>query len=346
MVVYHVDDNQFRKLIFTKIGENFMAKLDYEKLKERRVEMDITQKELSEKSGVNLNIIKSVETGRTKTDKENLKRISSVLSINIDDIYIDDFKETKVISILNNKGGSGKTSVCGSLAYALCEQNYKILLIDADMQQNLTHSYNLDDNEKNLANAIVEEKSLEDYIVQTNYKNIDFIVADLRLSTIDMVLFTKIQRENIIRQILKPVVEKGIYDYILIDTNPTLAILNFNVVNASNYVLVPVELSSFGLEGLDVLINFIKGVQKINDTVELAGIVVNRYDVRKKNIISKSEEILNKAYGELVLKTIIRVDTNIENAQMSNVPVLTFNTNSRISKEFRELAKEVIKIVK
>jgi chromosome partitioning protein len=323
-----------------------VAKLDYEKLREKRVEIDITQKELARRSGVNVNIIKSVETGRTKTDKENLKKLANALEIEIESFYIDNFKETNVISILNNKGGSGKTSVCGSLAYALSEQNYKILLIDADMQQNLTHSYNLEDNEKNLADAIIKEESLLNYILKSKYDNIDFVIADLKLSTIDMVLFTKIQRENIIKQILKPVVEKGIYDYILIDTNPTLAILNFNVVNASDYVLIPVELSSFGLEGLDVLINFIKGVQKINENVELAGIVVNKYDMRKKNIVSKSEEILKEAYGNIVLKTIIRVDTNIENAQMNNVPVLTFNTNSRIAKEFRDLAKEVIKIAK
>jgi chromosome partitioning protein len=323
-----------------------VAKLDYEKLREKRVEIDITQKELARRSGVNVNIIKSVETGRTKTDKENLKKLANALEIEIESFYIDNFKETNVISILNNKGGSGKTSVCGSLAYALSEQSYKILLIDADMQQNLTHSYNLEDNEKNLADAIIKEESLLNYILKSKYDNIDFVIADLKLSTIDMVLFTKIQRENIIKQILKPVVEKGIYDYILIDTNPTLAILNFNVVNASDYVLIPVELSSFGLEGLDVLINFIKGVQKINENVELAGIVVNKYDMRKKNIVSKSEEILKEAYGNIVLKTIIRVDTNIENAQMNNVPVLTFNTNSRIAKEFRDLAKEVIKIAK
>jgi chromosome partitioning protein len=323
-----------------------MAKLDYEKLRDKRIEIDITQKELAEKSGVNINIIKSIETGRTKTDKENLKKLANVLGLEVQDFYIDDFKETKVISILNNKGGSGKTSVCGSLSYALSEQGHRILLIDADMQQNLTHSYNLEDNEKNLADAVIKEDNLENYIIKSKYDNIDFVISDLKLSTIDMVLFTKIQRENIIKQILKPVVDRGIYDYILIDTNPTLAILNFNVVNASDYVLIPVELSSFGLEGLDVLINFIKGVQKINEKIQLAGIVVNKYDIRKKNIVYKSEEILKEAYGDLVLKTIIRIDTNIENAQMNNVPVLTFNTNSRIAKEFRDLAKEVIKIVR
>lgn len=321
-------------------------KIDFEALRERRIDMDITQKYLSEQSGVNINVIKSLETGRSFTDKENIKKIIDVLGFELDEVYFENFKDTKVISIINNKGGSGKTSVTGSLGYALSEIGNKILFIDTDMQQNLTHSYNLDDNEKNIAKAISNEDNLESYILKTEFENIDFIVADLSLSTIDMVLFTKIQRENIFKHMLKPVIEKGIYDYILIDTNPTLAILNFNVVNASDYVLIPVELSSFGLEGLDVLLNFIKGVQKINEKVKIGGIIINKYDLRKKKIVEQSHSILKKAYGDQLLKTILRVDTSIENAQMNNSPVLVSHPESRIAKEYRDLSKEVMKLAR
>lgn len=322
------------------------AKVDYIKLKERRIELDINQKDLSTQSGVDINIIKSIESGKSVTDKKDIENIIKVLGLQLSEVYFEDFKDTKVIGVVNNKGGSGKTSVCGNLAFALSELGNKILLIDSDMQQNLTHSYNLSDNPKNLAVAVLAEDSLENYILKTEYENIDFIVADLKLSTIDMVLFTKIQRENILKRLLKPVIDSGIYDYILIDTNPTLAILNFNVINASNYVIIPVELSSFGLEGLDVLIDFIKGVQKMNDTLKIAGIVINKYDVRKKSITTQSEEILREAYNDLVFESIIRVDTSIENAQMMNIPVLRSHTNSRIAKEYRDLAKEVNNIVK
>jgi chromosome partitioning protein len=327
-------------------GRKMSAKIEFNKLKERRIEMDITQKDLSIQSGVALNIVKLIETGKTSADKGTIEKVAKVLGYDLHEVYFEDYKDTKVIGIINNKGGSGKTSVCGNLAYALSELGNKILLIDSDMQQNLTHSYNLGDNIKNLAAAIHKEETLQNYIIKSEYENIDFIVADLKLSTIDMILFTKMQRENILKNLLKPVIESGVYDYILIDTNPTLAILNFNVINSSHFIVIPVELSSFGLEGLDVLIDFIKGVQKLNETVKIAGIVINKYDIRKKSITNQSEELLRDAYKSLIFETILRVDTSIENAQMLNVPVLCSHSNSRISNEYRDLAKEVIKIVK
>lgn len=321
------------------------AKIDYIKLKERRIEMDITQKDLALQSNVALSDIKLIEAGKTATAKENVEKIVKILGLQLNEVYLADFKDTKVIGVINNKGGSGKTSVCGNLGFALAELGNKILLIDSDMQQNLTHSYNLGDNQKNLAVAIHKEETLETYITKSEYENIDFIVADLKLSTIDMILFTKMQRENILKNLLKPILESGVYDYILIDTNPTLAILNFNVINTSDYVIIPIELSSFGLEGLDVLIDFIKGVQKLNDSLKIAGIVINKYDVRKKSITTQSEELLREAYKSLILETILRVDTSIENAQMMNMPVLRSHSNSRIANEYRDLAKEVTQIV-
>ena len=89
--------------------------------------------------------------------------------------------------------------------------------------------------------AVLAEQDLNGYIQPTKFENIDIIVADVSMGTLDMALFTKISRENIVRSILRPVVERGYYDYILIDTNPNLSLLNFNIVNASNYVLIPAQ---------------------------------------------------------------------------------------------------------
>ena len=99
---------------------------------------------------------------------------------------------------------------------------------------------------QNFGAAVLAEQDLNGYIQPTPYENIDIIVADVSMGTLDMALFTKkISRENIVRSILRPVIERGYYDYILIDTNPNLSLLNFNIVNASNFVLIPAQPASF-----------------------------------------------------------------------------------------------------
>ena len=112
------------------------GKIYFDKIIKRRIEMDITQKEISEKIGVTLSVIKALETGRSNSSVTTLEKLADLLGLNIDEIYSPEYRETKVISIINNKGGVGKTSVCNSLSYALSEMNYKVLCIDADMQMN------------------------------------------------------------------------------------------------------------------------------------------------------------------------------------------------------------------
>lgn len=324
------------------------VRLFWQKVKNRRIDMDITQKFLSEKFDINLNTIKGWETGRTGIDSSNtelltkFKNMVEYLGFSLEEVYQKEFKQTKVLAIVNNKGGCGKTSITGNLGFALSELNNRILFIDADMQSNLTQSFNLDsDDELNLGNALKYEKDLTDYIVHTNYENLDFIKASLTMSKLEMDLFPKARRETIFQRCLNPIIEKGIYDYVLIDTNPTLANLNLNILNASDFVIIPVQMNSFGLTGLKTVFEFIQGAKEMNEKLTLMGIVINNYDVRK-SVTTDSEKFLRQAYPNYIMKTIIKVDTTIENAQYQREPVITFNRNSRIAKEFKELAKEVI----
>ncbi|WP_291637743.1 AAA family ATPase [Clostridium sp.] len=322
------------------------AKLDYKKLKNARVEKDITQKILSEKLHINLNTLKSIETGRTKCNKETLKKLTDELEINIDELYIEDFHLTNVISIVNSKGGSGKTSVAGSLAYALSEQNNLILLIDSDMQMNLTHSFGLDKNKKNLGNALLNEESLETYIIKTKYDQIDMVVSDLTMCSVELELLGKMQRENILKYILEPIIKKGKYDFIIIDTSPTLGILNLNVLNASNFCIIPVTTDKFGLENINTVLNFITNVQEYNKNLKNVKILLNKFDTRKNEITLKCKAYLQENFGAILLSTIISIDRSMQNAQYNNVPVLDFKTNSRVAKEYRRLCKEIIKLKK
>ncbi len=318
-----------------------------EVIKKRRTDLGFTQQELSEKTGINLSVIKSLETGRSDTTFDNINKISEALNIPLDDIYIEDFRDTKVITVANNKGGSGKTSVVASLGYCLSEMNnHRILLIDGDMQMNLSYSYDLERHEKlNLHEAIVKEEPLTNYILPTKFQHIDMIISDFNMATIEMTLFTKTLRETIFKRILQPIIDKGTYDYILIDTNPTLGILNFNILNASDYVIVPVEMSAFGILGLEILTKFIRQAQNINKNLSLAGVLRTKVDKREL-ITAEAESVLSEVFEEKIFDTYISIDANVKKSQWEQTPLNVFNETSRANKQYQSLAKEVFRVVK
>lgn len=318
-------------------------RIDATQIKARRLELDWTQKELAEAASVHLSIIKAVETGRS-TDKSNLLRIAEALELSPEAVFNENYRATRVLSVINNKGGSGKTSLAGSLGFALAEMGHRVLLIDADAQRNLTSSFGQSKRDKHFGHAVTQEADLmeEGYIQPSGYENIDFVVADASMGTLDMVLFTKMHRENVVKQVLTPLIQNGIYDFVIIDTNPNLSLLNFNIVNASNYALIPVQMASFDVEGIGTVVAFIEGIQRFNSGLSILGIVINRYDKRTKIITAAAEEELRRTYGSLIFETTIRIDTKIQNAQWENKPVFLLGS-SRIASEYRELAKEVLR---
>ena len=319
-----------------------MTRLDYEAIRAKRIELDITQRDLAERSGVNVNIIKQVETGRSNTDEENLRAICAVLELPLEEVYHSDFHETRVISVVNNKGGCGKTSLCCGVGGALAELGYRVLLIDSDAQRNLSASFDMPRTEMHFGRAVLQEESLLDYIQPTRYAGIDMVVADVSMGMLDMNIFTKVHRENIVRSILQPVVDKGWYDYILIDPNPNLSLLNFNVVNASHYCLIPVQPAGFDVDGLGTVVEFIQGVARYNPGLKIGGIVINRYDARNRIISETAAAQLRESYGDLLFDTKIQVDAKLQASQWENVPILAY-TNSRITKEYRALSREIVK---
>lgn len=320
-------------------------KVEFEKIKRIRLERGMTQLELSEATGVNLSVIKSQETGRSDMNHEYLQKIADGLGVDIGEIYIEDYRDTKVITVANNKGGSGKTSVVASLGHTLSEMGKKVLLIDSDMQMNLSYSYGFERDRMNLNEAIVKEEDLSGYIKRTEFENLDMIISDFEMATIEMHLFTKTLRETVFKRLLKKTVESGAYDFIIIDTNPTLGMLNLNILNATDYVIVPVEMSAFGILGLEVLIKFINQAQEINEKLELAGVLRTKVD-KRESITSEADEVLMDVFGDKIFDAYIPIDTNVKKAQWERLPLNVFNKSSRANKQYMKFAKELMAIVK
>lgn len=316
----------------------------------KRMELDLSQKVLSEMTGVTINVIKSIETGRAIGNITNLKKLCEALDLEVEKIYFPDFRNTKVISFVQNKGGDGKTSICGSLAYALTDfgnKDIRVLLIDSNSQINLTRSYGMNEHPKlNLGIAIENDDDLINYIQPTPYKNIDMVVAHPSMASLEMTLLTKIQKENSFKNALRNTIESGIYDYVLIDTDNSLGMLNYSVLNASDYVIIPVCLVAFSLDGLKALLKHIDLVKKTNAELDIAGIVINKFDLRKKQTNMECEQLIREIFKDVnVFDTKIGLDSTIEKAQFNSTPVMIQDKNSRIAKQFKELAKEVSKVV-
>ena len=157
---------------------------------------------------------------------------------------------TKVIAFANNKGGSGKSTTCANVGYAMAMDGKNVLMVDGDMQLNLSLSYFDEDKvlefakgEKNLYQAVRTQDKLDDYIIHTEYEHLDLIPSSTLMSSIEYELFTKWQREFILKKCLSNIKESGKYDYILIDSPPTLGGWVMNILCAADYLIVPVEAS-------------------------------------------------------------------------------------------------------
>ncbi len=256
-------------------------------------------------------------------------------------------KKLKTIAFANNKGGSGKTTTCANIGYSLTARGKKVLLIDGDMQLNLSLSFFAEDEvlsfaagEKNLYYAVKNQKDLSDYILHTAYPNLDLVPSSTLMSGIEYELFTKWQREFILKNILKPVKESGNYDYILIDAPPTLGGWVMNILCASDFVVMPVEASPWGLFGVANMFEFLEDVKKINESLQLLGIAVTKVDVRK-NYYKQTLEILKQEENVHVFEHIIRVDSEVEWAQDSSKPIMAHKKSARSAGEYMELAKEM-----
>ena len=256
--------------------------------------------------------------------------------------------KTMTICFNNNKGGSGKSTTCSNVGAAMAMAGKKVLLVDGDMQLNLSLSFFSEDEvlkmaagEKNLYYAIGKQQDLTDFIVPTAYPNLDLIPSSTLMSSIEYELFTKWQREFILRKCLQKIKDSGVYDYILIDAPPTLGGWVMNILCASDRVIIPVEASPWGMFGLANMFDFLNDVKQITPELSVMGVVLTKVDTRK-NYFKQTMETFKEMPDIHLFDTFIRVDSSIEWSQDSSAPVVEFKKSSRSAGEYMELAREVM----
>ena len=254
---------------------------------------------------------------------------------------------TKTICFANNKGGSGKSTTCANIGYSLSTLGKRVLLIDADMQMNLTLQFFDDEvslemakSQKNIYFGVTDQKDLTDFVVQTEYEGLDIIPSSTLMSSIEFQLFTKWQREFILSQGFKRIKESGKYDYILIDAPPTLGCWVMNIMCASDHLIIPVEASPWGLFGLANMFEFYEQVKLISPSLNLMGIAITKASERK-NYFKQTLETLSSLDNVRLFETIIRIDANVEWSQDNSKPVMVYKKSSRAAVEYMEMAKEI-----
>lgn len=260
-------------------------------------------------------------------------------------------RQTTVICFANNKGGSGKSTTCCNIGYSMATEGKKVLLIDGDMQMNLTLSFFDDETAlqfardgHNLYTAVKEQKELTPYIQPTGYEGLDLIPSSSLMSGIEFDLFTKWQREFILKQGLSAIRQRGTYDYILIDAPPTLGCWVANILCASDYLIIPVEASPWGLFGLANMFEFTEKIRQMAPELHIMGTAVTKVNERKSYFKQTMAELgsMNQDGKVPLFKTYIRIDSTIEHSQDESKPVMAYKKTSRAAAEYLALAKEVM----
>jgi chromosome partitioning protein len=245
----------------------------------------------------------------------------------------------RVISFANQKGGVAKTTTTLNLGVALAEQDLRILLVDLDPQGNLTMSQgmNPDTIERSMFDVLVHRLPIQEVIQHTE---VDLAVSSIDLAGAELALSSMIGRERALEKAVALV--KDGYDYVLVDTPPSLGLLTINALVASDGVIVPVQCEYLSLRGLVQLENTLSMIREnINPDVAIEGILPTMYDSRTLHS-REAVEILQENFGDLVFETKIRKTVRYAEAPVKGSSVLKYDPSGSAAQAYRELAKEVL----
>lgn len=254
----------------------------------------------------------------------------------------------KVISLVNQKGGVGKTTTSINLAAALGKEGKKTLLIDLDSQGNASTGlgYNNGDFKHDIYEVMIGECTIEEAIIKTKFKNLSLVPSTINLAGVDvefvknMLENTEFRQNEQLRNALASIQDK--YDYIIVDCQPSLGITTMNALVASNSVIIPVQCEFYALDGVAQLLNSIIMVQSnMNPGLRIEGVLLTMLDGRTNIGLDVIEEV-RKYFKNKVFNTIIPRLVRLVEAPSHGKPISDYDPTSRATLAYQNLAKEVI----
>lgn len=249
---------------------------------------------------------------------------------------------SKTVSILNQKGGVGKTTTAVNLAAALGAAGKKILLVDIDPQGNSTSGYGINKREikKSSYEMLMGEITADDAVIHTDFGGVDLIPANMNLAGAELEIIDKKNRESILKNTLAAVWEN--YDYIFLDCPPSLGLITLNALTASDTFLVPIQCEYYALEGLSQLMSTARKIKRMyNPYLELEGVLLTMYDGRL-NLTQQVVTEVKKFFPKKVYAVTIPRNVKLSEAPSFGMPVIYFDKNSKGSLAYIQLGDEFL----
>jgi len=256
---------------------------------------------------------------------------------------LDHHGPAKVIAMVNQKGGVGKTTSTVSLGAALAQYGRRVLLVDFDPQGALSVALGVPAHEldRTVYNLLMDEGCpAEDVIVSTSVPGLDLMPSNIDLSAAEVALVNEVAREHALARGLASVIDR--YDYIIIDCQPSLGLLTINALTAAHGVIIPLECEYFALRGVKLLTDTVTKVQgRLNPNLQLTGVLATMYDARTLHTREVLERVVD-AFGDQVFHTVISRTIKFPDATVAGEPITVFAPSSPGADSYRQLARELI----
>ena len=248
--------------------------------------------------------------------------------------------KTKTISVLNQKGGVGKTTSAVNIASFLAITETPVLIIDMDPQGNASTGLGVGNQKLTIYDLLINNKNINSVIQKTEIDFLEIIPSNSQLAGAEIELVSMFTRETILKQIIQNVVGK--YKYIIIDCPPSLGLLTINALTASDSIIIPIQCEYYALDGLSQLLNTIRLVQKnLNSNLTIEGILITMFDSR----LNLSQQVLKEVkdyFGDKVYKTLINRNVKLGEAPSHGKPIILYDASSTGSQNYMNLVSEIL----
>jgi len=248
----------------------------------------------------------------------------------------------KVIAVVNQKGGVGKTTTAVNLSAVLAQKGKKVLLIDEDPQGNATSGLGIDKNQpKSIYDVLINETTFEETILKTPIKNLYVCPSNINLAGAEVELVNVLARETKMKEKMESILDK--FHYIIIDCPPSLGLLTINALTAANSIMIPIQCEYYALEGVGQLMNTVNLIKKqLNKDLYVEGVVLTMNDART-NLSNQVVSEVKKYFKDNVYKTIIPRNVKLSEAPSYGMPISVYAAHSKGAKCYIKLANELLK---
>ena len=246
----------------------------------------------------------------------------------------------KIVAIANQKGGVGKTTTAINISSGVAHLGFRVLVIDMDPQANLTSGFGYSKVYPTIYDVLVKDAEVKEVVRKTRIEGLDLLPSEISLVGAEVELVDERNRETRLKRIIMPL--KREYDYVFIDSPPSLGLLTLNSIVAADSVIIPIQSEFYALEGLSKLLNTVRKIQsKLNPRLTIEGVLITMYDTRL-NLSHQVVEEVKKYFGDKVYNTVIPRNVKLAEAPSFGRTIYEYDPSSKGAVSYRKLSEEFL----